>query len=211
MFWTLHLTQPSFLCFVQTPVSFLAAASLGATVVAGREFESPRGNVAWHLDGNVSKAGAVHGSHFGESGNLLCVYILYQDIPSWGSSWSMYLYFRPLLCFVAPIDIIHCNTSTLWLPLFKFWPKEACVPIVKVSYWGILLLHAVSTRRAGSRTVVRLTPQEWINEVDVCCTLSWLKPVWNSLYVHKFYILFLAPLQCSSQRLKSATPQKSTQ
>ena len=53
----------------------------------------------------------------------------------------------------------------------RLWPK--CQSL----FQGILLLHGISARRAGSRTVVRLTLPEFQSEVEVCCALGWLNLV----------------------------------
>ena len=46
-----------------------------------------------------------------------------------------------------------------------------------------MLLHSVSVRRAGSKTIVRLTQAEWCTEVDVCCTLAWVNLVSKRVFL----------------------------
>lgn len=38
---------------------------------------------------------------------------------------------------------------------------------------GVLLVHAINVRGAGSRTIVRMSLSDWCAEADVCAVLQW--------------------------------------
>lgn len=59
---------------------------------------------------------------------------------------------------------------------YNMFYKSMClfVGLKPIFHAGILKLHSVTFRRAGARTMVRVSLQEWCNEVDVCCTLGWV-------------------------------------
>ena len=52
------------------------------------------------------------------------------------------------------------------------------------------MLHSISAKRASSRTILRLTQQEWCQEVDICCVLGWLNLVPEFHNVFLFLKLF---------------------
>lgn len=58
--------------------------------------------------------------------------------------------------------------------MVKLTVIELCVNFRLANHLGILSLHAVAVRRAGSRTMVRLALPEWTAEVEVFCFLGWV-------------------------------------
>lgn len=60
-------------------------------------------------------------------------------------------------------------SCSMWHSILTVDEEKQCLFIDR-----ILMLHSISAKRASSRTILRLTQQEWCQEVDICCVLGWL-------------------------------------